>query len=105
MPLILLLIRPTNQNLFCQTGVQKCSQQLFFGLRLVRRIFEKTLTSLNPNQNSAILWRIFSSNKSAPANRRKGFYTNRDPNKQEVGGFLYLAAQNFEIFSNFQDQN
>jgi hypothetical protein len=37
------------------------------------------------NQNSAVLWRIFSSNKSAAANKKKGFYTNRDPNKQEVG--------------------
>jgi hypothetical protein len=34
------------------------SQQLFFGLCLVRRIFEETLTSRNPNQNSAT-WRIF----------------------------------------------
>jgi hypothetical protein len=61
------------------------SQQLFFGLRLERRIFEEILTSRNPNQISATLWRIFSSFKSARANRKKGFSTNRDPNKQEVG--------------------
>jgi hypothetical protein len=30
-------------------------------------------------------WQIFSSNKSVPANRKTGFYANRDPNKQEVG--------------------
>jgi hypothetical protein len=35
------------------------SLQLFFGLRLVRRILEETLTSRNPNQNNATLWRIF----------------------------------------------
>jgi hypothetical protein len=59
------------------------SQQLFFGLRPVRRIFEETLTSRNPNKNSGT---IFSSNKSAPANRKN--YTNRVPKKQEVGGFF-----------------
>jgi hypothetical protein len=42
------------------------SQQLFFGLRLVRRIFEETQTSPNPNQNIATLWRIFFIKKSAP---------------------------------------
>jgi hypothetical protein len=35
----------------------------------------------NPNKNSTTQWRIFSSYKSAPANRKKGF--------------LYEAAQNF----------
>ncbi len=53
-------------------------QQLFLGLRVVSRIFEE-------NQ----LWRIFSTNKSATANRKKGFYINRDPNKQEVG-FIFV---------------
>jgi hypothetical protein len=42
-------------------------------------------TSRIPNQNRASLWGIFSSNKIAPANRKTGFYANRDPNKQEVG--------------------
>jgi hypothetical protein len=41
-------------------------------------------TSRNLNQYRAALWRIFSSNRSAPANRKTGFYANRDPNKQEV---------------------
>jgi hypothetical protein len=61
------------------------SQQLSFGLRLVSRI----PTSRNPNQNSAALWRTFSTNKRAPGNRKKGFYTNCDPNKQKVG-FLFV---------------
>jgi hypothetical protein len=69
--LLLLLIQHTgfmytNRNLFRQNRSPKMreSQQLFFGLRLVRRIIEETLiTSRNPNQNSATLWRIFSSNK------------------------------------------
>jgi hypothetical protein len=33
----------------------------------------------------------FSSNKSAPANRKKGIYTNHVPKKLEVGAFLYEA--------------
>jgi hypothetical protein len=46
----------------------------------------KNLAFRNPNQYRAAFWRIFSSNKSVPANREKRFYANRgDPNKQEVG--------------------
>jgi hypothetical protein len=41
-------------------------------------------TSRNTNQNRAALWRIFSSNIISPANRKPGFYANRDLNKQEV---------------------
>jgi hypothetical protein len=47
-----------------------------------------------PNQNRGALWWIFSSNESAPANSKTGFYADRDLNKQEVG----------EIFSNIQGQ-
>ncbi len=59
------------------------SQQLFFGLRLVSRIFEEFL---HPEIKTKIVQHFgrFFSNKSAPANRKKGFYTNCDPNKQEV---------------------
>jgi hypothetical protein len=78
------------------------SQQLFYGLRLVRRIFEENLTFRNPNQNSATLWRIFSLNKSAPANRKKGFYTTVILTSRRLDSFLYEAAQNFEVFSNIQ---
>jgi hypothetical protein len=45
--------------------------------------------SRNPNKNGAALRGIFSSNKSAPASRKKGFYTNHDQNKQEVGLILF----------------
>jgi hypothetical protein len=33
----------------------------------------------------------------APANRKKGFYTNRDPNKK-FDSFLYEAAQNLKSY-------
>jgi hypothetical protein len=73
MPLILLLIRHTryigtNRDLFCQT-------------------------SHNLNQNSAALWHIFSSNKSAPAVIRTS---------RRLDSFFYEAAQNFEVVSNSQ---
>jgi hypothetical protein len=41
---------------------------------------------LHPSfRNRGALWRIFSSNESAPAIRKTGFYADRDPNKQEAG--------------------
>jgi hypothetical protein len=75
MPLIILLVgipvcMATNRDLFPPTVLQKMreSQQLFLRLRLVSKESFR-----NPNQNRGELWRIFSSNKSAPANRKKGF--------------------------------
>jgi hypothetical protein len=50
----------------------------------VSRICEEIPTSCNPNQNSAALWLIFSSNKIAQANRTKGFFANPVPKKKEV---------------------
>jgi hypothetical protein len=79
------------------------SQQLFFGLQLVRRIFEEPLTSLNPNHKSAILWLIFSSNRSAPANRKKGFYT-RIRTSRRLNSFSYEAAQTLESFQIFKTE-
>ena len=43
----------------------------------------RTSSFRNPNQKRAGLWWIFSSSNSAPANRKTGFYANREPNKQE----------------------
>ncbi len=51
----------------------------------------------NPNQNRAALWRIFS--KSASANKKTGFYANRDPHKQEVGFILALKVPSGQIGS------
>jgi hypothetical protein len=73
------------------TGCMVTNRNLFRGKPTISlwitacEIFEEILTSRNPNQKSATLLRIFSSNKRAPANRKKGFNTNRNPNKQEVG--------------------
>jgi hypothetical protein len=76
-PLILMLVRVLKPRSFSPNRALKIREghQLSFGLR-------------NPNQKRAALWRIFSSNKSVPANRKKRFYANRDPNKQEVGSIF-----------------
>jgi hypothetical protein len=54
-------------------------QQLFFRLRLVSKEFQ------HPAIQTKIEQHFFSPNKSAPANRKTGFYANRDPEKQEIG--------------------
>jgi hypothetical protein len=41
-------------------------------------------------------------NKSVLARRKKGFYTNCPPKNEEIGDNLYLAAQNFKLFSIIQ---
>ncbi len=52
----------------------------------------RTSSFRNPNQKRAGLWWIFSSSNSAPANRKTGFYANREPNKQEVGFIFALSG-------------
>ena len=70
--------------------------QLFFGLRLAGK---KIPSFRNPNQNRGELWRIYSSNESAPANRKTGFYATRDPNKQEVGfNFAWSSSELWSCF-------
>ncbi len=54
----------------------------------------------NPNQNRGALWRIVSSNESAPANSKTGFYADRDPNKQEVG--VIFCMKRLETLMSFQ---
>jgi hypothetical protein len=50
----------------------------------------------------AALWRIFPSNKSVPANRKKGFYTSHLPKNEEIGGnFVFLP----EPVAEFIDPN
>jgi hypothetical protein len=41
--------------------------------------------------------RIFSSNKSASQYRKKGFYSNSDPNKQEFGGFFVFSNSSSKL--------
>jgi hypothetical protein len=56
-------------------------------------------TSRNRNQNGAVHWQIFPSIKGTLANRKKGFYTNRDTNKQGVGlTFVWGGSELCSLF-------
>ncbi len=66
-----------SRPLFRQTGLQKmwelCISCLEGGLKSPKWA-QKTACTLP--------WRIFSSNKSGPANRKKSFYTSRPKNEE-----------------------
>jgi hypothetical protein len=73
----------SNRDLFRQPGSKNAGgTSMIFGLRLVSKQFQHPAIQIKTEQH---ILRIFSSNKSAPANGKTGFYANRDPNKQEVG--------------------
>jgi hypothetical protein len=75
----------SNRDLFRRTVLQKCGRDINCSLGCgLHPSFR------NPNQNRGALWRIFSSNESAPANSKTGFYAVRDLNKQEVGVIFAL---------------
>ncbi len=87
----------TNRNLFRQTGLQKCGKVNNWSLDCGLWVQNSNIP--HPNQNSATFWRIFSSNKHVPANRKKGFYTNHNPNKQEVGfNFVWSGSELWSLF-------
>jgi hypothetical protein len=80
--------------------------QLFFGLWLVSKEFQHPAIRPKIEQH---LGGFFSSNKSALANRKTGFYANRDPNKQEVRFiFAWSGAELWSLFKysrvKFQNQ-
>jgi hypothetical protein len=56
--------------------------QLFFGLRLACKKLHHSATRTKIELHFGV---FFSSNESVLANRKTGFYTNHELNKQEVG--------------------
>jgi hypothetical protein len=79
-------------------------QLLFLGLRLLSRIFEE-------NQQPAIQTKIeqhfggfFQQIKVRQSIGRKDSKQTVTPTSRRLDSFLYEAAQNFELFSNIQDQ-
>jgi hypothetical protein len=85
----------TNRNLFRQTVLQKCGRINNCSLGYTAReqnVWRKP-TTRNPNQNRAALWRIFSTNKSVTANRKKGFYTNRDARLRTLKSFQIFKTE------------
>jgi hypothetical protein len=92
----------TNRNLFQQTGLQKCGegQQMFFGGRLVSIIFVEFQHPAFQAKLMQHFGRFFHQIKvRQPIGRKDSIYK---PCVEEARGFLYLAAQNFELFSNIQ---
>jgi hypothetical protein len=91
--------------------IQKSSQSSYIFVR--RFLWAQTVTffakpgSKNAGESTIVLWKTARSslNESVPANRKKGFFTNHVPKKQEDEGIFYEAAQNFEVFSYVRDQN
>ncbi len=77
-----------NRPLFQQTGLQKLRELYIFCL-------EGGLVSPKRARNTgcAAFWRIFSSNKSVPANRKKGFFGSRLPKNEEIKGTVPLTNQ------------
>ncbi len=57
-------------------------------------------TSRNPNQNRAALWLIFSSNRSAPANRKTGFYEKLL--SEQAGGWIQFCMKRLRTSKSFQ---
>jgi hypothetical protein len=94
----------TNRNLFPPNRSPKMreSQQFSFGLRLVRRIFEETLTSRNTNQSRNPFGRFFHQIKVRQPKGRKDSIQTVILTSRRLDSFLYEAAQNYEVFSNIQ---
>ncbi len=85
----------TNRNLFRQTVLQKCVGVSRCSLDYSSWVeYLKIPTSRNPNQNSAALWRIFSSNKSAPANRKPWY--------EQAEGLDSFCMKHLRTFKSFQ---
>jgi hypothetical protein len=83
----------SNCDLFSKHG------QLFFGLWLLSKEFQHPPHS---NQNRAALWWIYSSHKSAPANRKTGFFANRDPGSEQAGGWIHFCMKRLRTLKSFQ---
>ncbi len=65
----------------------------------LNRPFKEFQHPAKQTENWAALWRIFSSNKSAQANRKTGCYANCDQNKQEVGFiFVWSSSELWSLF-------
>jgi hypothetical protein len=81
------------------------SQQLFLGLRLLSRIFEENKQSAIQNKIGQHFWGFFQQIKARQPIGRKDSKQTVIPTSRRLDSFLYEATQNFELFSNIQDQN
>ncbi len=86
---------------FPPNRLQKCGRvnKCFLKDAVREKSIWRIPTSLNLNQISAALCWIFSSIKSVPASRKKGFYANCVLKKQEVGGiFVWSGSELWSLF-------
>jgi hypothetical protein len=95
----------TNRDLSHQTVLQKMqeSQQLFLGLRLVSKEFHHSAIQTKIEESFGGFFHQIC--KSAQPKGRKDSNQTVIPTSRRLDSFLYEAAQNFDLFSNFQDQN
>jgi hypothetical protein len=112
MHLILLLVwitvcMCTSRDLFRRTVLQNCGrkQQLLFGLRLVSRMFEENQQSAIQAKIEQHFGRYFKQIKERHPIGKKDSKQTVIPTSRRLDSFFYEAAQNFELFSNIQDQN
>ncbi len=80
-------------------------QQLLFGLPLVSRMFEENQQSAIQTKIEQYFSGIFLQIKERQPIGRKDSKQIVIPTSRRLDSFLYEAAQNFELFSNIQDQN
>jgi hypothetical protein len=78
------------------------SQQLFLGLRLVSKESHRSAIQTKIEQNFG---GFFHQIKVSQPIGRKDSKQTVIPTSRRLDSFLYEAAQNFELFSNIQDQN
>ncbi len=79
-------------------------QQLFLGLRLMSRIFEESQQSTIQTKIEQQFGVFFQQIKVRQPIERKDSKQTVIPTSRRLDSFLYEAAQNFELFSNIQDQ-
>jgi hypothetical protein len=79
------------------------SQQLFFGGRLVNRIFKEFQHPAIQTKIVQHFDRFFHKIKMCqPTGRKESIQTKCRIRSRRIEAFLYEAAQNFEVFSNIQ---
>ncbi len=112
MPLIIVLVgitgcMCTNRDLFCLTVLEKCGRvnNSSWDYGLGSRIFEEDQQSAIQTEIELNFGGFFQQIKVRQPIGRKDSKQTVIPTSRRLDSFLYEAAQNFELFSNIQDQN
>ncbi len=87
----------SNPNLFRRTVLQKCGKDINCSLDYGSWVKNFNIPQSKPKQ--AAVWQIFSSTKSVPANRKTGFYANRDA---QVGSWIHFCTKRLRPWSLFK---